>query len=60
MRDFSGILEVREAAAEQANELLSRPEWSLLEVAPGQDADRRPCFLYSLGREYREPGPEWE
>ena len=62
MRDMRDIVEVVEVnSREKANELLADSDWVLLDTAPGQDADRRPFFLYSLGKKYREPEPpiEW-
>lgn len=57
MRDMRDIVEVAEVSSfERANELLASDDWFLLDTAPGQDAERRPVFLYCLGRKYREPG----
>ena len=57
MVDMSEIVEVRELyGAERVSRLIEQGSpWVLLSVAPGQTDDEHPCFLYCVGREYREP-----
>ncbi len=54
--DYSNIIEVREVAlVKQVNDLLASKEedWILLSISCGQDVDKSPCFLYSLGKKWR-------
>lgn len=54
--DYSNIVEVREVSlTKEVNNLLASKDedWILLGIAPGQDVDKSPYVLYSLGKKWR-------